>query len=60
MKVKELIDLLLDCDKDLEVVSPRYEDCYSVKEETVHSIRNNGEKTSSSHVILEFTGEVHY
>lgn len=57
MKVKELIDLLLDCDQDLDVVNPHYEDCYSIKEETVRHVRSNGNKTAASHVILEFSGE---
>lgn len=63
MKVKELIDLLLDCDKDLDVVNYRYEDSTTVKEETVHTIRDdgkgsvNGGKKTSRHVILEFSGE---
>lgn len=56
MKVKELIDLLLDCDKDLDVVNFRYEDNVTVKEETVHSSRD-GEKRATRHVILEFSGE---
>ena len=56
MKVKELIDLLLDCDKDLDVVNFQYEDSTTVKEETVHSSRD-GEKRCTRHVILEFTGE---
>jgi hypothetical protein len=56
MKVKELIDLLLECDKDLDVVNYRYEDSTTVKEETVHNSRN-GEKHCNRHVILEFSGE---
>lgn len=56
MKVRELIDLLLECDKDLDVVNFQYEDSTTVKEETVHSSRD-GEKHSTRHVILEFTGE---
>ena len=57
MKVKELIALLLDCDQDLDVVDQHYNDSHSVKEETVRHIRNNGDKTAASHVILEFSGE---
>ena len=63
MKVKDLIDLLLDCDKELDVVNCRYEDTTVVKEETVHTIREggkgtvNGGKKVSRHVILEFSGE---
>ena len=57
MKVKELIDLLLECDKDLDVVNPNYEDVYVVKEETVHHA-SEGNKTSARHVILEFNGEI--
>ena len=56
MKVKELIDLLLDCDKDLDVVNSNYEDICVVKEETVHSSRD-GNKQSTCHVILEFDVE---
>ena len=56
MKVKDLIDLLLDCDKELDVVSSNYEDIYYVKEETVHNMRD-GNKNSTRHVILEFNGE---
>ena len=60
MKVKELIELLLDCDKEMDIVNQHYGDCVSVKEETIRNIRNNGEKTSASHVILEFGGDTHY
>lgn len=56
MKVKELIDLLLDCDKELDVVNFRYEDSVTVKEETVHTSRD-GQKNSTRHVILEFSAE---
>ena len=56
MKVKELIELLLDCDKDLDVVNFQYEDCYTVKEETGHTNRD-GNKNSTRHVILEFNAE---
>lgn len=56
MKVKELIDLLLDCDKDLDVVNFLYEDSVTVKEETVHTSRD-GNKNSTRHVILEFSAE---
>ena len=56
MKVKELIDLLLDCDKDLDVVNFQYEDSVTVKEETVHTSRD-GNKNSTRHVILEFSAE---
>jgi len=56
MKVKELIDLLLDCDKELDVVNYQYEDSCTVKEEVVHNIRN-GSKNSTRHVILEFSAE---
>ena len=58
MKVKDLIEILLDCDKELDVVNRHYEDVYVVKEETVRHTRDNGDKTSASHVILEFSGEV--
>jgi hypothetical protein len=54
MKVKDLIEILLDCDQQLDVVNSHYEDVYSVKEETVRNVRGNGEKTAASHVILEF------
>ncbi len=53
MKVKELIDLLLDCDKELDVVNYNYEDSSTVREEAVHGVRN-GAKYSNRHVILEF------
>ena len=56
MKVKELIDLLLECDKDLDVINFQYEDCHTVKEEVVHTSRD-GEKRSTRHVILEFDAE---
>ena len=56
MKVKELIDLLLDCDKELDVVNYHYEDSTTVKEETVHSVGRDGKHTTR-HVIIEFTGE---
>lgn len=56
MKVKELIDLLLDCDKELDVVNYQYEDSCTVKEEVVHNMRN-GTKSSTRHVILEFSAE---
>lgn len=56
MKVKELIDLLLDCDKELDVVNYQYEDSNTVKEEIVHSCRE-GKKTATRHVILEFSAE---
>ena len=57
MKVRELVSLLLDCDPELDVVDHHYRDSYSVKEETVRHIRNNGDKTSASHLILEFSEE---
>ncbi len=56
MKVKELIDLLLECDKDLDVVNYQYEDSCTVKEEIVHTNRD-GQKNSTRHVILEFSAE---
>ena len=56
MKVKDLIDLLLDCDKELDVVNFLYEDSCTVKEETVHTNRD-GKKSSTRHVILEFSAE---
>lgn len=57
MKVKDLIEILLDCDKELDVVNANYEDVYVVKEETVHHAKEGG-KTSARHVILEFNGEL--
>lgn len=63
MKVKDLIDLLLDCDKELDVVNYQYADMSVVKEETIHTIREdgkgtvNGGKKSTRHVILEFDAE---
>lgn len=56
MKVKELIDLLLECDKDLEVVNYHYQDSTTLREEIIHTHRNN-EKHCTRHVILEFIGE---
>lgn len=56
MKVKELIDLLLDCDKELDVVNYHYNDSCTVKEEVVHNMRD-GVKSSTRHVILEFDAE---
>ena len=56
MKVKDLIDLLLECDKELDVVNYQYMDSTTVKEETVHST-HDGEKHSTRHVILEFSAE---
>ena len=53
MKVKELIDLLLDCDKDLDVVNADYDDVIVVKEESVHGVRD-GVKATTKHVIIEF------
>ena len=57
MKVKDLIEVLLDCDKELDVVNSDYEDVYVVKEETVLRA-NDGNKTTARHVILEFNGEL--
>ena len=56
MKVRELIEVLLDCDKELDVVNANYEDASVVKEEVVHGVRD-GSKTATKHVILEFTCE---
>ncbi len=51
MKVKELIELLMECDKDLDIVTPDYQDIVSVKEEKVVTIRNDV-KNSAQQVIL--------
>lgn len=51
MKVKELIELLMECDKDLDIVTPDYQDIISVKEEKVVTFRNEI-KNSTSQVIL--------
>ena len=63
MKVKDLIELLLDCDKELDVIDANYMDLCVVKEETVHSFKEdskgavNGGKQSTKHLILEFSCE---
>ena len=51
MKVKELIELLVECDGNLDIVTPDYQDVVSVKEEKVINFRN-GNKSSTSQVIL--------
>lgn len=51
MKVKELIELLVDCDGNLDVVTPDYQDVVAVKEEKVVTFRN-GVKNSTSQVML--------
>lgn len=51
MKVKELIELLVECDGNLDIVTPDYSDIISVKEEKVVTFRN-GNKNSTSQVIL--------
>ena len=51
MKVKELIELLMECDKDLDIVTPDYQDVISVKEEKVVTFRNEV-KNCSQQVIL--------
>ena len=51
MKVKELIELLMECDKDLDIVTPDYQDVVSVKEEKVVTFRNNA-KNCAKQVIL--------
>ena len=51
MKVKELIELLMECDKDLDIVTPDYQDIVSVKEEKVVTFRNET-KNSTKQVIL--------
>lgn len=56
MKVKDLIELLLSCDKELDVVNANYEDAIVVKEQTVHSIRNE-KKSSTKYAIVEFSAE---
>jgi hypothetical protein len=51
MKVKELIELLVECDNELDIVTPDYQDVISVKEEKVVTFRN-GVKNSTQQVIL--------
>lgn len=51
MKVKELIELLMECDKDLDIVTPDYQDIISVKEEKVVAFRNEV-KNCTQQVIL--------
>ena len=51
MKVKELIELLVECDGNLDIVTPDYQDIISVKEEKVVTFRNEV-KNSTSQVIL--------
>lgn len=65
MKVKDLIEVLLDCDKELDVVNSEYEDVYVVMEQTVHTIKEsekgataNSGKHTARHVVLQFNGEV--
>lgn len=56
MKVKELIELLMECDKDLDIVTPDYQDIVSVKEEKVVTMRN-GNKNSAQQVILGLSND---
>lgn len=56
MKVKELIEVLMECDKDLDVVDRNYRDVITVKEEKVLTHRN-GDKNSTKHVIVEYEAE---
>lgn len=56
MTVKDLIDILTDCDPDLDVVNSNYEDVVLVREETVRTVRD-GKKNATTHLILEFSGE---
>lgn len=51
MKVKELIELLVECDGNLDIVTPDYQDVVSVKEEKVVTFRNEV-KNSTRQVIL--------
>ena len=51
MKVKELIELLLDCDGNLDIVTPDYQEIISVKEEKVLTFRKDN-KNSNKQVIL--------
>lgn len=54
MTVQELIDILVECEKDLVIVDECYQDLEFVRQETVFNFRN-GEKASNSHLRLEFT-----
>ena len=56
MKVKELIELLMECDKDLDIVTPDYQDIISVKEEKVVTMRN-GNKNAAQQVILGLSND---
>lgn len=56
MKVKELIELLVECDGDLDIVTPDYSDIISVKEEKVVTFRN-GVKNSAKQVILGLSND---
>lgn len=56
MKVKELIELLMECDKDLDIVTPDYQDIISVKEEKVVTFRNDT-KSSTKQVILGLSAD---
>lgn len=56
MKVKELMEILVDCDKDLDIVNSDFQDLSVVKEETIHNHRN-GNKSSNRHLILEYDVE---
>ena len=56
MKVKELIALLVECDGNLDIVTPDYQDIISVKEEKVVTFRNNA-TNSTSQVILGLSND---
>lgn len=51
MKVKDLVELLLECDGSLDIVTPDYQDVISVKEEKVVTFRNDT-KHCTKQVIL--------
>lgn len=56
MKVKDLICLLSECNGELDVVTPDYEDVVSIKEEKVLTIRKEN-KNSTHQVVLGFESE---
>ena len=53
MTVKELIDVLSDCDPDLDVLNRNYDNLVLVREETVRTVRD-GKKNATASLILEF------
>lgn len=56
MTVQELIDILVECEKDLVIINERYQDLELVRQERVFNFRN-GEKSSTKHLRLEFLND---